>query len=138
MSRLSVLLRRLCTLTALPVAIAGSLAGCTNGPARNDYVVFFQRDSVTLDPTDLEVIREAADAAHRRDIHHLVVSGSAGRYGDPYVLKELADTRAKAVATMLQQDGIPAQDITMGAFAPTQLEASRVALRRVTIQLDPR
>lgn len=137
MSRLSASLRRLFAAAILPVVAGGALAGCADRIPRNDYVVFFERDSVVLDPTDDSVIQNAVTAIRKRGIHHIIVSGSAGHTGDPYVLKELADTRAQAVAKVLQTDGVPAQDITMGSFAPTQLESSNVALRRVTIQLVP-
>lgn len=112
-----------------------SLAGCSNNIPRDNYVVFFERDSVTLTPEAEEIVRSAANAIERRREHHVIVSGSAGVRGQADILRQLAGERARAVADLLRQDGVPETYITVMPYVPSAMEDSLVALRRVNIQL---
>ncbi|MCX5615746.1 OmpA family protein [Bombella sp. TMW 2.2559] len=135
MKNVSAFVRRLAPVGVASLMVTGLLAGCVSHPPRDDYVVFFDTDSVTLSPTGEEIVASAVGAANRRHISQITVSGSAGKNEDPDVLKKLADARAENVVDVLVKDGIKREDIRKEAFVPTAVEDSRVALRRVTIHL---
>lgn len=135
MKKVSTFMRRLVPVGATSLMVAGLLAGCVSHPPRNDYVIFFDTESVTLTPTGEAIIASAVDAAHKRHISHITVAGSAGKTGDADVLKRVADARADAVIDVLVQDGIKREDIHKETFIPTDVENSRVAFRRVTVHL---
>lgn len=135
MKRVSAFVRRYASLGAVSLMTTGLLAGCVSHPPRDDYVVFFDKDSVTLSPTGEAIVASAVSAAQKRHISQITVSGSAGKNEDPDVLKKLADARAENVIDVLVKDGIGRDDIRKEAFVPTSVEESRVALRRVTVHL---
>lgn len=135
MKRVSAIVRRLAPVGAASLVLAGMLSACVSHTPRDDYVVFFDRESVNLSPTGEEIIAEAVDAAHKRHISKITVSGSAGKSEDPDVLKKLADARADNVIDVLVKDGIKREDIHKESSVPTAVEDSRVALRRVTVHL---
>lgn len=116
--------------------LTGMLSGCAQH-SRDSYVVFFESDSTTLGSTALAVVAKAAEAAKREHAIEIDVSGSAGKNGDPAVLKQLADDRAKAVARQLVADGADELKVTIKPGAPVTVEDSRVALRRVSITIVP-
>lgn len=135
MKKVFAFMRRLAPVGATSLMVAGLLAGCVSHPPRDDYVVFFDTESVTLSPTGEAIIASAVDAAHKRNISHITVSGSAGKNEDADVLKKLADARADSVVDVLVRDGIKREDIRKEPFVPTDVENSRVAFRRVTVHL---
>lgn len=113
-----------------------ALSGCSNHTPRDNYVLFFERDSVTLSETGKNIVADAARSAKARHAQRVIVSGSAGRYGDPDVLKALANARAEAVAKILEKDGIDTKIVAKEPYALKQFDDSRVALRRVTITIS--
>lgn len=135
MKRVSAFVRRFAPAGAASLMVMGLLAGCASHPPRDDYVVFFDTDSVTLSPTGEAIVASAVAAANKRHISQITVSGSAGKSEDPDVLKKLADARAENVIDVLVKDGVKRDDIHKESFVPTAVEDSRVALRRVTIHL---
>ncbi|WP_225197988.1 OmpA family protein [Gluconobacter oxydans] len=123
---------------AAPVfVLSAALAGCAEQPSRDSYVVFFDRESVTLSPVAQAVVTKAATAARTEHASVVRVSGSAGTNGDAAVLKELATSRAQTVATQLSNDGLNGARIEMTPYVPSELEDSHVALRRVSITIVP-
>lgn len=134
MFRLPVSLR----LAAPVFVLSAALAGCAQDTSRDSYVVFFDRDSVTLNPIAQAVIHKAAVAARAEHATHIQVAGSAGANGDPDVLKELATARAKAVAMRLQEEGIERAEVSQTTTPDTDIDSSHVALRRVSITINPK
>lgn len=124
-------------LAAPALVLTAALAGCADQPSRDSYVVFFDRDSVTLSPVAQAVVTKAATAARNENAKTIRVAGSAGMNGDPAVLKELADSRAQAVATQLANDGVNGAKIEVRPEPETTIDASHVALRRVSITINP-
>ncbi|QHI95542.1 OmpA family protein [Aristophania vespae] len=120
---------------AIPLMAIGLLAGCVSSTPRDSYVVFFERDSVTLSDAGQEVVRQAAKAAHNMHARHIYVLGSAGKMGDPDVLHELATTRALAVVEVLEIDGVDPKIISKDKFPLKDIDDSRLALRRVSIKI---
>lgn len=120
----------------LATSVMLSLSGCTHHTPRDSYVVFFERDSVRLSKTGKSIVADAARTAKERHAQHVIVSGSAGRRGDPDILRKLADTRAEMVSNLLEEDGIDVKIVRKEPYALNQFDDSRVALRRVTITLS--
>ncbi|EHH68459.1 OmpA family protein [Gluconobacter morbifer] len=124
-------------LAAPVLVLSASLAGCAQQQERDSYVVFFDRESVSLSPVGTAIVSKAAAAARAEHASVVQVSGSSGVNGDPDILKELASSRAQTVATQLMNDGLNGARIEMAPHAPAAIEDSRVALRRVSITIVP-
>lgn len=123
---------------AAPVLVLSAvLAGCTEQRSRDSYVVFFDRESVTLSSVGEAVVNKAAASARAEHATTIRVAGSAGAKGDADVLKELALSRAQTVATQLSNDGVNGAHIEVTTAPPTQLEDAHIALRRVSITVVP-
>ncbi|QDH17900.1 OmpA family protein [Swingsia samuiensis] len=119
------------------VLTTAALGGCAHQQSRDNYVVFFDRDSVSLSPTSEDIIAKAAAEAQKENAKTIRVAGSTGLDGDLDILKELANSRAKAVADRLTSDGVGSAKIVTVPVKPSPLEDSHVALRRVVITINP-
>ncbi|MUG90201.1 OmpA family protein [Bombella sp. ESL0385] len=135
MRKISAFIRQLAPMGTASLLAVTVLAGCASHPPRNDYVVFFDTESVKPSATGVAIIANAVKDARKRHISQFTVSGSAGKMGDDDVLKKLAEARADKVIALLQADGVNPTDIHKVPFTPSSLEDSRVAFRRVTIHL---
>ncbi|GBQ08989.1 OmpA family protein [Saccharibacter floricola] len=136
MLRLTAALRSILPIGLCATVAAGALGGCATHTPRNSYVVFFDRDSVQLNPTAQAVVADAALTVHERHASHITVSGSAGHNGDPDILKQLANARASEVTKVLERDGVDAKTITQAPYTLSDFEDSHVALRRVSITIS--
>lgn len=138
MRKISAFIRQLAPMGTASLLAVTVLAGCVSHPPRNDYVVFFDTESVKPSATGVAIIANAVEDARKRHISQFTVSGSAGKSGDEDVLKKLADARADKVIALLEQNGVKPADIHKGSFVPSRVEDSHVAFRRVTIHLGTR
>lgn len=117
-------------------AVVG-LSACTTTQRieRTNYVVFFDSQSADLSPAGEAVVEEAARMIKKTHQNYVRVAGSAGHLGDDAQLKQLADQRAQSVLTALEKNGVKEKTLHIIPFAPDESEDSRIALRRVDIQL---
>jgi len=134
------MIRRLsftCAFLGAAAFAASGLAGCTSSTERDKYVVFFTTGSTALDEAGQEVVSAAAEDARRSHASTVEVEGYAAAHGDLSADEMLAVTRAKSVVAMLGQDGVGSAHIIQTAHSPANNADSRVAARRVTIDVSP-
>jgi outer membrane protein OmpA-like peptidoglycan-associated protein len=109
------------------------LAGCANGPSRK-YVVFFTRDSTTLDDPARWVVTHAAQQAMQYPQSVITVEGYAAAHGNLSADELLAVDRTKKVSNQLVGDGVAAGRIRQVPRAPSNEDGS-VGARRVEIEI---
>ncbi|MXV43572.1 OmpA family protein [Saccharibacter sp. 17.LH.SD] len=136
MFKLSLALRRYAPALLGSAVLASTLGGCVSHTPRDNYVVFFDRDSVSLNSTAEAIVKEAVQDARAQHVKHIYVAASAGHEGDPAVLKQLADARAVAVVETLEKDGVDVKTIRKSSYTLGQFDDARVALRRVIIRIE--
>jgi len=123
------------TLLAATLLTSGLLAGCAlfeGGALSRKYVVFFSRDSTSLDHPARRVVQQAAEAAANHPELDLLVEGYAANNGDPADDGVLAVRRGEVVADALRADGVAANRIIMRPRPPSN-ETAGEAARRVEI-----
>ncbi|GBR54411.1 hypothetical protein AA106555_1662 [Neokomagataea thailandica NBRC 106555] len=129
--------RRFLARSFLPAfALTAALSACSTGD-RDSYVVFFDREDAVMSTTGQAIVAKAAHAALKENASNIRVAGSSGQSGDPDTLKQLASDRAKTVAAQLAADGIDTSKITITTDTTTDVDASHVAYRRVSITITP-
>ena len=121
-------------LPLLLVACA-ALSGCAyfeGGALGRKYVVFFGRDSASLDHAARVVVTRAADAAADNPALDLLVESYAAANGPLDADQALASKRGEVVADALRADGVAANRIQLRARPPSN-ENPGVGARRVEI-----
>lgn len=98
-------------------------------------VVFFNEDSDTLDEAARAIVRGAADVAKGFSEIRVNVFGYAGPAGGAAFNRALSDARARHVATLLRQYGVPSDRVFVLARGPVPFEAAPVESRRVEIRM---
>ena len=104
-------------------------------PPDNVFAVFFNDFSSNLDPTAMAIVSSAADTAKRFPAYSVKVSGYADRIGSTQDEINLSRSRADAVASLLQQDGVNQARITQTAVGTPPNSQPGVERRRVEIDL---
>jgi outer membrane protein OmpA-like peptidoglycan-associated protein len=135
--------RRRAVLAALAALPAGLLAACAGTPAPGGIppqpvrVVFFEDDSMTVGPTALNVIQDAANAARRFPTAPVRVLGfiAPDPNDAPTTLqaRRISRQRADRVVAELVNLGVPQERIQVlgrgqASFADIPLEARRVEI----------
>ncbi|MDR3506044.1 MAG: OmpA family protein [Acidocella sp.] len=105
---------------APPPAPAPVAAAPAPAPAQT-YLVFFDWDKYNLTPRATQIIAQAASDSKTQNVTTLDVSGYTDTSGTPQYNQGLSERRAKAVATQLVQDGVPASEIEIHAYGQTHL-----------------
>jgi outer membrane protein OmpA-like peptidoglycan-associated protein len=128
--------RTLCLFALLP-----ALAGCASlnrdpaeEPAR---IVFFEEDRDTLDGPARAVVQEAAEAAARFAPVRVNVFGYAGPVGGAAFNRTLSEARARHVAELLRQFGVPADRVFILGRGEVPFAMAPIESRRVDIRLAP-
>lgn len=120
------------------LALLPMLAACASlnrDPAAEPVrVVFFNEDSDTLDAQASAVVVEAAEVARRIAPVRVNVFGYAGPVGGAAFNRTLSEARARHVADLLRQSGVPADRVfVLGRgevpFAMAPVESRRVEIR---------
>lgn len=128
---------RLAAKTALALATAAGLGGCSSIPGLGSspvaYPVFFTPFSANLDDSANGVIAQAAQQAKANPDAPVVVAGYATPKGSSQVNLDLSRTRAQIVADTLMADGIPKSSITQHAKGEIDYTLDPVEARRVDI-----
>lgn len=119
---------------AFPLALL-AVSACTQTVQRTNYVVFFDSESADITPAGEAVVNEAISVIKKTHEESIRISASSGHKNDDPRYRELSDKRAQSVVTSLEKAGIPSKDIHVIPFTPDDAEDSRVALRRVNIEL---
>lgn len=121
---------------SVPLLVAVSLlSACSlfeGGALGRKYIVFFSRDSTSLDKPARAVIALAADAAADNPSTDVLVAGYAGANGSLSADEALSDKRGELVASALRADGVAANRIRVRTRAPSN-EDPVVGSRRVEI-----
>ena len=126
-------MRRLPLLILIFLLSACSLLG-GNALGRK-YVVFFGKDSTSLDRPAREVLAHAADAAADNPSLNVLVAGYAGANGSLSADEALSGRRAEIVADALRADGVAANRIQISTRKPSNQDAG-VGARRVEIDFS--
>ena len=119
----------------LLLALCGALSACAyfqGGALGHKYVVFFGRDSASLDHAARAVVARAADAAADNPALDLLVESYAAANGSVDADEALAARRGDVVANALRADGVAANRIQLRPRPPSN-ETPGVAARRVEI-----
>ncbi len=126
--------RSLCLLSLLP-----ALAACaTRDPAAEPVrVVFFNEDSDTLDAPARGVVLSAAEAARAYPAVRVNVFGYAGPVGGAAFNRTLSEARARHVAELLRQAGVPAERVFILGRGEVPFDMAPIESRRVEIRLAP-
>jgi outer membrane protein OmpA-like peptidoglycan-associated protein len=112
-------------------AQAAQMGRATETPV---LVVFFPDWSGQLDHAARDVIKQAADRAKQMPNAHLRVAGYADSTGTKEADLALTQLRARRVADILEEDGVPAAEITIKAEGAQRVHG--VASRRVEITIS--
>jgi outer membrane protein OmpA-like peptidoglycan-associated protein len=130
--------RMFLTAAALPM-----LAGCeafntaTGRRVENEPfdIVFFNENSATLEASAREVVRGAARSAASFPASRVNVFGYAGPAGGAAFNRELSDRRARHVADLLREFGIPGERIFVLPRGEVSFDLAPIESRRVEIRL---
>jgi len=76
------------------------------------FLLFFDTNRATLNPEDVRVVAEAAEAYRQTGVARVVVTGYTDTVGSAAYNLELSERRAEMVANELISQGVPATDIT--------------------------
>lgn len=90
-------------------------------PPAKTYLVFFDWDKYNLTPRATQIIAQAAQDSKTQSVTTIQVSGYTDTSGTPQYNMGLSVRRAKAVASQLVADGVPASAITAQGFGETHL-----------------
>jgi outer membrane protein OmpA-like peptidoglycan-associated protein len=124
-------------LTALPALTVALLAACDTAPiAPTTAAVFFTADSATLDQAARNVVASVAgDARQSSDLPIQVLGFAAPDTGTAEFNRDLARSRAQAVADELVRQGIPRSRVTIGSRGAVAFEMFAMESRRVEIRV---
>lgn len=126
--------RNLACLALLP--LLGACAAFNRDPAAEPVrVVFFNEDSDTLDAPARGVVQEAAMAAARFSPVRVNVFGYAGPAGGADFNRTLSEGRARHVAELLRQYGVPGERVFILGRGEVPFDMAPVESRRVEIRL---
>ncbi len=116
---------------------ASAASGAGQGASADQppvLVVFFPDWSGSLDQAARDVIAQAAARAKQMAHAQLLVAGYADNTGSAASALALTQLRAQRVADVLEEDGVPAAEITLKAEGMQQVKG--VASRRVEIAIS--
>lgn len=126
--------RNLASLALLP--LLGGCALLNPDPAAEPVrVVFFNEDSDALDAPARAVVLAAAEAARRHSNVRVNVFGYAGPSGGAAFNRALSEARARNVAELLRQSGVPGDRVFILGRGPVAFDMAPVESRRVEIRL---
>lgn len=125
--------RNLACLALMPL-LAGCAAFNRDPAAEPARVVFFNEDSDTLDAPARGVVQATADAARAYSSVRVNVFGYAGPVGGVAFNRTLSEARARHVAELLRQFGVPADRVFILGRGPVPFEMAPVESRRVEIR----
>jgi OOP family OmpA-OmpF porin len=103
-----------------PAPAPAPVAAPAPAPAKT-YLVFFDWDKYNLTPRALNIISQAAADSKTAQTTTIEVSGYTDTSGTPHYNLGLSWRRAKAVASQLVADGVPASEITTHGYGETHL-----------------
>jgi outer membrane protein OmpA-like peptidoglycan-associated protein len=114
-----------------------SLSSCTilGLVPKPDYIVFFQQDSVTVDPTAAAIIARAAAKARTTPDAAVIVRGYTDSVASTQADVLLSQQRAQHVADALVADGVASSRISRHGNGQTGNDPG-VASRRVEINVS--
>jgi len=128
--------RSLCLLPLIPALAA--CASFNRDPAAEPVrVVFFSEDSDTLDAPARGVVVSAAEAARNYSAVRVNVFGYAGPVGGAAFNRALSEARARHVAELLRQSGVPADRVFILGRGEVPFDMAPIESRRVEIRLAP-
>ncbi len=131
--------RRMLLTAAAPLLLAGCEAfNAATGRRLEDEpvdIVFFTVDGDTLDDAARAVVRGAARTAARHPYARVNVFGYAGPAGGAAFNRALSDRRARHVADLLREFGVPGERIFVVPRGPVPFEMAPIESRRVEIRL---
>jgi len=114
--------------------MSAALAGCLHTPpAKQRYLIFFQKDSAALDDSAHAVISSAAVLAQHDKAAPVTVLGFADPEGSPQANRDLSALRAQIVMDELVKAGIPADRIAKRAEGSVDFKLDSLESRRVEI-----
>ncbi len=105
------------------------------GALGRKYVVFFNKDSASLDQAARVVVADAATAAADNPSLDVLVAGHAAAHGSLSADEALSSRRADIVANALRADGVAANRIQVSPRRPSNEDAG-VGARRVEIDFS--
>jgi OOP family OmpA-OmpF porin len=103
-----------------PAPAPAPVAAPAPAPAKT-YLVFFDWDKYNLTPRAVDIISQAAADSKTAQTTTIDVNGYTDTSGTPDYNMGLSWRRAKAVATQLVADGVPASEIQTQGFGETHL-----------------
>ncbi len=122
------------SLLAGSAPLTGAIAQMAHSTESPTLVVFFPDWSGQLDHAARDVIKQASDRAKKMPNAHLIVAGYADSTGTKEADLALTQLRARRVADILIEDGVPASDIVIKAEGAQRVHG--VASRRVEITIS--
>jgi outer membrane protein OmpA-like peptidoglycan-associated protein len=102
-------------------------------PPPTTYTVYFDYNSAQLTPAAREVVRYAADAYKGRPPGGVQVIGYTDPSGSAGYNQRLSLRRANAVATELQNDGVPQSALMVSGQGESNIEPAPGQDRRVDV-----
>lgn len=129
--------RRTLSILALLPLLSGCASLNPDPVAEPVRVVFFNEDSDTLDAPARGVVREAAEAARRFTPVRVNVFGYAGPVGGQAFNRTLSEARARHVAELLREAGVPADRVFVLGRGEVPFGMAPIESRRVEIRLAP-
>lgn len=124
--------RSLACLASLPLLGACAYRNPAAEPVR---VVFFNEDSDMLEAAGRAVAQAAAKAARRFSSMRVNVFGYAVPVGGTGFIRALSETRARHVAELLRQAGVPGERIFILGRGEVPFDMAPMESRRVEIRL---
>jgi outer membrane protein OmpA-like peptidoglycan-associated protein len=123
---------------AVLVLALSAVLGCTHAQAQNrKYVIYFQEWSAAIDDSAQGVIKEVADAA-RQQRGKIDVVGFADPTGSKAANLLLSDLRARRVADLLTDAGVPSGRLVLRGKGPVHYAGTSQESRRVEISFESR
>ena len=126
------MIRRHALLALAPLVL--SVVGCATQPT-TPFLVFFDDDSASLQPSALDVVRSAAASATRFPEAPVRVLGFAGLDSGPAFARNLSASRAQRVADQLAELGVARNRIRISSRSATAPEMMQTEARRVEIRI---
>jgi OOP family OmpA-OmpF porin len=96
---------------AAPVAAPMAQPAPPPAEARRVFLVFFDWDRATITAEGMRIVQQAAEAYRSGAAVRIQVTGFADRSGSPGYNQRLSERRAAAVATALNRNGVPKNDM---------------------------
>ena len=123
--------------TAAIIALA-ALAGCSSGPDKQTFSVFFNPYSSSVDQQAQDSIQSAAAFAQAHPASPILLTGYSAPADPKLDVDGLSAQRAVVVTQALVSDGINPDRVSMHAAGVTDpKEMPSVAVRRVDIRVGP-